>query len=135
MQTFVPLPDIQQSMRVLDRQRLGKQRVEALQIWTALHDPSYGWQRHPAVLMWRGYEDALASYHNLAIQEWTRRGYKNNMPLLVVADESLLFPEWWGGPIHASQRAALKAKNPSWYEQFGWAEEAVIDYWWPTKHA
>ena len=32
MQTFLPFPDFQQSAAVLDRVRLGKQRVEALQI-------------------------------------------------------------------------------------------------------
>ncbi|HET9348893.1 MAG TPA: pyrimidine dimer DNA glycosylase/endonuclease V, partial [Arthrobacter sp.] len=31
MQTFLPFPDFQQSAAALDRARLGKQRVEALQ--------------------------------------------------------------------------------------------------------
>ncbi len=35
MQTFIPEPDLYQSVRVLDRQRLGKQRVETLQIMNA----------------------------------------------------------------------------------------------------
>ena len=32
MQTFMPYPDYSESARCLDRQRLGKQRVEAFQI-------------------------------------------------------------------------------------------------------
>ena len=48
MQTFLPFPDFQQSAAVLDHVRLGKQRVEALQILRALVIPEYGWQSHPA---------------------------------------------------------------------------------------
>jgi len=36
MQTFLPYPDFKRSAQVLDRQRLGKQRVENLQLMTAL---------------------------------------------------------------------------------------------------
>lgn len=54
MQTFLPYSSFKDSARVLDRQRLGKQRVENMQIITALLDPDYGWQNHPAVNMWRG---------------------------------------------------------------------------------
>lgn len=36
MQTFLPYPQFWESARVLDRQRLGKQRVEALQILKVL---------------------------------------------------------------------------------------------------
>jgi len=43
MQTFLPFPDFQQSAAVLDRARLGKQRVEALQTLRALVIPEYGW--------------------------------------------------------------------------------------------
>lgn len=53
MQTFLPSPNFTQSAQFLDPQRLGKQRVEALQILTALTNPAYGWQHHPAVQMWR----------------------------------------------------------------------------------
>lgn len=36
MQTFLPYEDFNQSTAVLDRQRLGKQRVEALQLLKAI---------------------------------------------------------------------------------------------------
>ena len=45
MQTFLPYSSFYQSARVLDRQRLGKQRVETLQILKSLSDPTYGWQK------------------------------------------------------------------------------------------
>jgi hypothetical protein len=36
MQTFLPYPDFRKSAEVLDRQRLGKQRVEGLQLINSL---------------------------------------------------------------------------------------------------
>src|SRR4051812_49794255 len=54
MQTFLPVADFADSARLLDSPRLGKQRVETLQILRAIELPDYGWANHPAVLMWRG---------------------------------------------------------------------------------
>ena len=79
MQTFLPYSSFIKSVRCLDRQRLGKQRVEALQILNALNGKSKGWTNHPATKMWRGYEEALCLYKDLCIQEWMERGYKNTM--------------------------------------------------------
>ena len=62
VQTFLPYPDFAASAMALDRRRLGKQRVEALQILRALTRERYGWKHHPAVRMWAGYEEALACY-------------------------------------------------------------------------
>ena len=74
MQTFLPFPDFQQSAAVLDRARLGKQRVEALQTLRALVIPEYGWQSHPAIRMWMGYVPALTLYGLTMVDEWTARG-------------------------------------------------------------
>ena len=74
MQTFLPFPDFQQSAAVLDRERLGKQRVEALQTLRALVIPEYGWQSHPAIRMWMGYVPALTMYGLAMVDEWTARG-------------------------------------------------------------
>jgi len=54
MQTFTPYSDFEESLRTLDLKRLGKQRVEVIQIVRALTVPGYAWSSHPAVLMWRG---------------------------------------------------------------------------------
>lgn len=132
MQTFIPYPDMDASARVLDRQRLGKQRVEAWQILRALTDPSYGWQHHPAVQMWRGYERALVAYYAAICREWTRRGYQHNMPVLVPeplsADD---LPSWWGQEnVHRSHRAMLFHKAPAHYVGFTGAGKA--EYVWPV---
>jgi hypothetical protein len=54
VQTFLPYPDFRSTARVLDQRRLGKQRVEALQVLRGLIRPGYGWRHHPAVKMWAG---------------------------------------------------------------------------------
>src|SRR3954470_18599534 len=54
MQTFLPVADFTDSARLLDTARLGKQRVETLQVLRALELPDYGWATHPVVRMWRG---------------------------------------------------------------------------------
>jgi len=52
MQTFLPYQNYSRCAEVLDNKRLGKQRVECLQILNALLDASKGWKQHPAVKMW-----------------------------------------------------------------------------------
>ena len=53
MQTFLPYPDFAESARCLDRQRLGKQRVETAQILRCIvENRTGGWANHPAVRMW-----------------------------------------------------------------------------------
>ena len=77
MQTFLPYADFQRSAQVLDYKRLGKQRVEALQIHNIVSGKrtTGGWLNHPAVRMWEGYADCLAHYHDVMIREWIARGY------------------------------------------------------------
>ncbi|GAA3827626.1 pyrimidine dimer DNA glycosylase/endonuclease V [Nocardioides panacisoli] len=45
MQTFLPYADFARSARSLDPKRLGKQRVEALQVVRALTTAGYGWAK------------------------------------------------------------------------------------------
>src|SRR5690606_11138493 len=52
MQTFLPYEDFAATAQVLDQRRLGKQRVEALQVLRGLTRPGYGWRHRPAVSMW-----------------------------------------------------------------------------------
>lgn len=142
MQTFLPLPRIEDSIAMLDPDRLWNQRNEALVLWrtntgyyTALGKK--GWPHHPAAKMWRGYDAALATYHNTCIDELDRRKVGHSMERIVVAGFTL--PPWLGDDaFHASHRAALLYKNPAWYAQFGWTEKAAtpnakgsLPYVWP----
>lgn len=131
MQTFLPYPSFKLSMSVLDRKRLGKQRVEAQQILNALEGKSKGWVNHPATRMWRGYEPALRLYLQCAINEWTSRGYNNNMK--TDATEECVMPPWLGDDrIHASHRANLLRKDSAHYGSFGWSEDPSLPYIWPV---
>jgi hypothetical protein len=38
-----------------------------------------GWENHPAVKMWKGYELALMEYGLEICKEWIKRGFKDNM--------------------------------------------------------
>ena len=75
MQTFLPVADFADSARLLDSPRLGKQRVETLQILRAIELPDYGWANHPAVLMWRGRTPALVAYGLAMARVWQERGF------------------------------------------------------------
>ncbi len=135
VQTFLPYPEFSSTVEVLDYRRLCKQRIEAVTIWNVLmgRTKSSAWKHHPAVLMWRGYEDALALYANVCIGEWVRRGYKNNMPLMS-HDQHPRMPRWLGdSSFHASHRGNLLRKDYAYYSQFGWAESTDLPYVWPES--
>lgn len=132
MQTFLPYASFAKSARVLDPRRLGKQRVEAMQILKALDRKEGGWVNHPAVRMWRGYEAALRQYQRAMIVEWMIRGYVNNMEIpRFVPLGNILLPWWLGDPaFHASHRANLRRKDPEWYARFD--EDPDMPYHWPV---
>lgn len=129
MQTFLPFPDFQASAQCLDNKRLGKQRVEALQILNVLTGKRSGWANHPAVKMWRGHEDSLREYMSAMIGEWVRRGFKNTM----VADSvsGAVKPKWFGGEdFHRSHRSNLLRKDFGHYSKF-FVEPVGLPYVWP----
>lgn len=137
MQTFLPYPDFHESARVLDRQRLGKQRVEAWQIVRTLTGQSAGWRHHPAVKMWEGHGPALVTYGIAMCEEWIGRGYKDTLlerfQAIVAPGWPIHLPAWIGDEaLHASHRANLLRKDPAWYGAFGWTEDPTAPYVWPA---
>jgi hypothetical protein len=135
MQTFLPYPDFTESARVLDNRRLGRQRVEAYQILRVLAGLTKGWTRHPAVLMWEGYDIALSAYMNAMIDEWERRGYRNNM-LRVAIPGTFQRPPWLGDKtVHAAYRSNLLRKDPGHYRPIWPDEPDDLDYVWPGQES
>lgn len=141
MQTFLPYASFDDSARCLDRQRLGKQRVEAWQIVLAITGRSRGWTSHPATRMWLGYAPALINYALAMCKEWRSRGYNDNLAAkfaqVVVEDnldlDNAVMPPWLGDPqLHASHRSNLLRKDAVHYGQFSWVEADSMDYVWPT---
>lgn len=142
MQTFLPYPDFQQSAAVLDRARLGKQRVEALQTLRALVIPEYGWQSHPAIRMWMGYVPALTMYGLAMVDEWVARGGEDTTraKILEFAPQAghaayaakIPMPPWLGEPdVHLSHRSRLMQKEPRFYSELFPGTPADLEYVWP----
>lgn len=134
MNTFLPYADIYKSAEVLDNKRLGKQRVETLQILLMLHEGGR-WENHPAVKMWRGHVNALVLYGMAICDEWTNRGYSDSCKERIEAyyhvGQSDEFPAWFGLKcFHESHRSNLKSKDPKYYAKF--TEEPGLPYCWPS---
>ena len=133
MQTFLPYYGFYRCAQVLDYRRLGKQRLEAYQIYHFIRTGAGGsYQRHPALLMWRGYEAALAQYYNAMRDEWIERGYNNTMPALNIGPGPM--PPWlFDDRLTDSHRSNLLRKDPLWYGQFNWTVPNDLPYWWPNS--
>ena len=139
MQTFLPFPCFNSSVKALDNKRLGKQRVEGKQILDILENrsPSSRWRNHPAVKMWRGYENALKFYINCCIEEWTSRTnedgvyFKNTMEVYAIS-KPIEYPWWFGKEkFHEAHRSNLLRKDYSFYSKYCWQEPTNLPYIWP----
>lgn len=141
MQTFLPYQDFIESAKCLDMRRLGKQRVEAWQIYLALTKEDYGWKNHPAVKMWRGYSICLLLYGMHICDEWINRGYKDSMKGRFVDAYfrgniafGISTPPWIGDPdFHESHKSNLLRKDPNHYRQFFPDVPDNLEYVWPVK--
>ncbi|MEH0471616.1 MSMEG_6728 family protein [Streptomyces sp. B21-097] len=163
MQTFLPYPDFRDSALVLDRRRLGKQRVEALQVLRGLVRPGYGWRRHPAVRMWAGYEEALVRYGLEICRAWCDLGHRDTCAATLVADFTASrrlapdaapsaptrdraardqarlaaageLPPWLGeDAFHRSHRSALVRKDPAVYAPLFPDVPDDLPYVWPAS--
>lgn len=151
MQTFLPHPDFRASARTLDVRRLGKQRVEAIQVLRGLIVPGYGWRNHPAVRMWAGYEEALVRYGLEVCALWSGRGYRDTCAATLVTDLAAFrpgppprsqtrlrkageLPPWLGDPaFHRSHQSALLRKDPTTYAPLFPGVPDDLPYIWPTS--
>ena len=138
MQTFLPCQSFHESALCLDYKRLGKQRVECLQLLHVLTGVKSGWANHPAAKMWRGHEYALGCYGLEICSTWRERGYKDTCfdkiySIVKTLDNNQKWPGWLGYPdFHASHRSNLLRKDPVHYGKFGWTEPADLPYIWPV---
>lgn len=127
------------SVKFLDRRRLGKQRVEVIQILNALLGRGSGWRNHPAVKLWSKNIGALGMYGLGVCREWRSRGYKDNcleriasmccglptdMPRWLYTDEGELF--------FYAVRANLIRKDQNFYSTYSWKEQPKEGYRWPA---
>lgn len=150
MQSFLPRPDFAETASLLDPRRLGKQRVEALQILKGLTVENYGWRHHPAVKMWSGYEEALVRYGLEICSAWTSSGRADTCRttiLTVLSDACGIhqvrtqqqlatdgdLPPWLGDDaLHRSHRSALVRKDPDFYGPL-FDDPPDLPYVWPAS--
>ena len=151
MQTFLPYPDFATTARVLDTRRLGKQRVETIQVLRGLTVPGYGWRHHPAVKMWAGYEEALVRYGLEICRVWCAKGYSDTCATTLTTElrthcgvraarsqprlaATADLPPWLGDPaLHLSHRAALLRKDPQYYSDRFRPTPPDVPYVWPAS--
>lgn len=117
---------------MLDRKRLGKQRVECIQVVRALVVPGDGWRHHPAATTWRGWLEALGSYSLTCCEVWVAQGFADTCAGTIRADLDAAgvttvrtqadlagvgeLPTWLGDEgFHRSHRSALLTKMPEHY--------------------
>ncbi|GIE96934.1 MSMEG_6728 family protein [Paractinoplanes rishiriensis] len=146
----MPYADFVASAAALDARRLGKQRVETIQVLRGLTRPGYGWRHHPAVKMWRGYEEALTRYGLDMCAVWTAEGRADTCAGTLVADlaegtgrtvvrtQAELaaageLPPWLGADdLHRSHRSALLRKDPDFYRTVFTDVPDDLPYVWPA---
>ncbi|MFG1675567.1 MSMEG_6728 family protein [Micromonospora sp. NPDC049282] len=151
MQTFLPYPDFLASARTLDQKRLGKQRVEAIQVLRGLTRSDYGWRHHPAVKMWAGYEEALTRYGLDMCAVWCEPGRADTCAATLATDLAAAcgittirtqdelaaagdLPPWLGrDDLHRSHRSSLLRKDPAHYTPLFPDTPADLDYVWPPS--
>lgn len=160
MMTFLPHPNLWRGLMALDRTRLGKQRVEAFQIWcylTGNHLEAIGGAeeqaralRYPAVRMWEGHTEVLKMYILVVCRVWALRGYSNLKMTQYIRTYGLdridhdrlaaQMPAWLCRSalryrLMSSHRAMLWRRNRAHYHAF-WAD-ALINrerkYVWPLR--
>jgi hypothetical protein len=153
VQTFVPWPSFVDSAAALDTRRLGKQRVEVIQIGRALLVPGYGWANHPAALLWRDHLEALECYLGAICDEWGARGFDDTCRATVRHDFAAagvegpvraqddlaragLLPAWLGDDaLHRSHRSSLLRKDPAHYRPLFPDDPDDLPYVWPVRSA
>lgn len=149
MQTFVPLVNFTRksfanTARVLDDKRLNKQILEAHQILNILEGRTVRgtYVNHPAVVMWRGYENALKHYHDTMLFAWLARDKKHSYGFYDVPIADVTLPPWMSYvdiEILLSHRVMLYKKDPEHYKDLLHNEfngnlrtYGITGYIWPT---
>jgi len=148
MQTFLPYKDYRKSADSLDMKRLGKQRVECIQLLNSIKatkedKPYRGWKNHPAREMWylpgkHDHTNALVRYGVEVCKAWRSRGYKDTCLEKIQAhyDHSAedKDPNWLGNEkFHMTHRSMLIQKKPEYYREKFEGTPEDLEYVWPTR--
>lgn len=151
MQTFLPATTYTESASILDNKRLGKQRVESLQIlqiigrkqgWLDNPNNLKGFWNHPAVKMWEENPYALKTYTIIICHEWRTRKFKDTVEEkihnLSVPPSDDIYPSWFTPlsnhflRIVLSHQSNLVRKDAAYYApKFAPDLPNNLPYHWP----
>lgn len=114
----MPYPDLEQSVRCLDPDRLGNQVYrEAISLLRG------GWSNHPAAKLWASYKPALAQYCIYGLRELIKRNSRppTHISLLhefkrYMHNKPIILPPFIGNTdFHLSHQDNLIFKYPLYY--------------------
>jgi hypothetical protein len=139
MLVYMPYPDINVNVKVLDELTLSRQCNAVTAILELLHSDRTGWEWNPAVKMWKGHEQWLAYYGFRLFSEFRSMGYPDQWTMRVRALGYLKTPTvpanpwWWGHEgFHDYNKAQLFMQDPSWYGRFFKNIDLNQMGWWPN---
>jgi hypothetical protein len=132
-----------QNAKNLDNKRLGKQRLESIQIASCLLIKETRWKNHPAVKMWKGNEHYLIHVYLCEIlTEWIKRGFKNEkceqhyFNLVEICKyqgiENCNKPKWVSADFIESHRSNLLRKDYNFYISKFPDTKLGLEYIWPV---
>ncbi|MCS7094410.1 MAG: pyrimidine dimer DNA glycosylase [Thaumarchaeota archaeon] len=140
MQIFRPYVDWRRSADVLDDRRLGKQRVECMQVLNVIlrklgwiNDGRKGWLNHPIGLLYynsgKPYVRDIVGFFNACVQEWVNRGFRNSIDLSDISHLLARVEGTEGTPItrihELEYRRVLLVKDPAHYVRAFPREEVI----------
>lgn len=139
MNTFLPYADFVKSGKSLDNKRLGKQRVEVLQMLNKINGITRGrgWTNHPCTKMWQETPNALVEYGLNICEVWKGKGFKDTCYEKIKAHFksciSSRMPCWLGrDDIHLSHQSKLIQKDRSFYKPLFPDAPENLEYVWPV---
>lgn len=139
MNTFLPYADFDKSANSLDNKRLGKQRVEVIQMLNKIHGytKGKGWTNHPCTKMWTPYPNALVKYGVAVCKEWRSRGFKDTCLEKIQKyhkkDLTDDMPLWLGHrEFHISHQSNLIKKDKVFYQNKFPNVPDNLEYIWPV---
>lgn len=151
MQTFLPFKNFNVSAQSLDSRRLNKQLLEGRQVYSIISagKTSGAWVNHPAVKMWRNFDNALYLYLVAMKDECVERGIATDKNWSAITEmhssnwfrgNNIVMPPWLGDErVHLSHRQNLYTKDPDYYAEFIDSNRKhkvsccdKCNYFWPT---
>lgn len=159
IQTWLPLPSYQESVRSLRMEELGIQRYHVLELMETIHEVPENSSQLPldyqrieieddmekAYNMWKGFELQLCEYGLTACDEWSQRRSKRDpmyskiefhMECATTEDADASKPNWFGDvDFHLSHQAALVRLDEKHYRSYFLVDHERPLEWPKSKYA